>query len=426
MRTTLATSLCLLWLAGQAGSWEEMPQPELSLPGFAVDLAPQQISESRVRIVPYGSLWGNMVYASERTNPGPFTLYVFSRDQQGEDTFFTDARRSRFGLEVSGPELEILGGLRSGGRVEIDFIGEFLESNQARARLREVYWEARNERHRLLVGQTWDVVSPLRPHTINFSVGWFGGNIGFRRAQFRYEKLGDFSEDLAWTFQTSLNEDVTPDFPSEPGVVREASDYPMLEARGALILYPKAGVRATTLGVSGHIGETGFDFLTFGPPPLDLPPLDDARFLSWSYNFDLSAPIGSRARLQAEFFHGRNLSPLLGGIGQGVCACTRTSVESIGGWAELSFDYTDRLTTNVGSGIDDPVNSDLQVGRTLNQFAFANIVFAVTPFLSTGLEVAYWRTLYQDRRVGIVADDELGPRAPGKAATIEWMVKYDF
>lgn len=261
---------------------------------------------------------------------------------------------------------------------------------------------------------------------MNFSVGWLGGNIGFRRAQFRYERYGEISDNLAWTLQTSLNEDITPDFPTDPGVVRESSNYPVFESRVALTLNPQAGPRATTLGLSGHIGETGFDFTTAGPPPLNLPPLDDARFESWSYNIDFSTPIGSRAHLQAEFFHGDNLSPFLGGIGQGVCSCTRSPIESIGGWADLKYDWTDWLSTDVGAGIDDPVDDDIQVGRVLNQFIFGNFIVAITPELSTGLEVTYWRTLYKESRGGLVPPAELGPTAPGESVTTEWMVKYDF
>ncbi len=378
------------------------------------------------RIVPYGSFWTNMAYATQRTAPGSFTLFVLSEEAQGEDAFSTDARRSRFGLDVFGPEIPIDGGLKSGGRVEIDFLGEFVNENQGQARLRHAYWEAKNDWHRFLVGQTWDVISPLYPRTVNFSVGWLGGNIGFRRAQFRYERFGGDPDGVAWTLQTSLNQDITPDFPSDPGVVRESSDYPVIEGRAALTWNKQAGPRATTLGVSGHIGETGFDFRNVGPPPLNLPPLDDARYRTWSYNFDLAIPVGQRAHLQAEFFHGRNLSPFLGGIGQGVCACTRTSIGSIGGWADLQYEWTDRLNTHVGYGVDDPANEDFQIGRNYNQFIFANVVFAITDALSTGLEVTYWRTSYQDTRIGLIPDDDLGPITPGKAVVIDWMFKYDF
>ena len=45
-------------------------------------------------IVPYGILWGNMVYSTERTYPGSYTLYVFSESTGPESEFIVDARNT--------------------------------------------------------------------------------------------------------------------------------------------------------------------------------------------------------------------------------------------------------------------------------------------------------------------------------------------
>ncbi len=417
MRRLPAIIVCLLvtQVPPLAGAREES---EVALPGVAI--------KEGFRVVPYGILWGNMLYATQRVFPGEFTLFVLSEEDQAEDVFTTDARCSRIGLEVLGPDIAFAGGLSSGGRVEVDFLGEFVNENQPQARLRQAYWEAKNDRQRMLVGLTWDIISPRLPRTVNFSVGWLGGNIGFRRAQFRYERFHDWSDKVAGKLQLSLNQDISPDFPTDPGVRREASNYPVIQARTALKLYPELGERAPELGISGHIGETGFDFLAEGPPPLSLPPEDNARFQTWSYNVDLGIPLGQRAHFQAEFFQGINLSPYLGGIGQGVCPCNRTAINSIGGWADLQYDLTERLSAHVGYGLDDPRNEDFQIGRTYNQFIFANLVLRLTPALSTGLEVSQWQTFYQDTRVGLIPMSELRPTEPGEAVTIDWMVKYVF
>jgi hypothetical protein len=232
----------------------------------------------KFQLAAYGSFWANMLYATERTNPGPFTLFVPSAGVQGEDALAIDARRSRFGLNVSGPEIPVAGGLDSGGRVEVDFLGEFVTENQAQARIRHVYLELKNERHRILVGQTWDVISPLNPHTLNFSVGWMGGNIGFRRAQFRYERYGELTERTAWSLESSLNQEITPDFPTEPGIVRESGNYPLVELRLALKRTLPQRDLPIALGLSGHFGETGFDFLRVSP--VRTRPQISYRFLS--------------------------------------------------------------------------------------------------------------------------------------------------
>ena len=389
--------------------------------GFSANMGAAKKCPPKLTVTPYGWLWGSMKYDSQRTNPGVFTTYVLSPEAQGEDAFFIDARRSRFGFNVAGPDLPILGGMKSGGKLEFDFIGEYFNNNQSKARLRHVYWEAKNDKHRILVGQTWDVISPLLPRTVNFSVGWDGGNIGFRRAQFRYERYGRFGCGPAWTLQGSLNEDLSPDFATSADVVRETGNYPLVEGRAALTLNPDAGDMATTIGMSGHIGETGFDFNGTSPAPLNLPPQDDARYETWSYNFDLKMPITERLSCQAEFFKGQDLSPFLGGIGQGVCYCNRQAITSIGGWADMQYKWNDWLATTVGAGVDDPQNSDFYVGRSYNQFIFVNAIVTLSEHLTTGLEVTHWRTTYQDTR-----PTPLSPTAMGEAVTTEWMVKYAF
>ncbi len=154
------------------------------------------------RIQPYGAFWADMIYATQRTSPGAFTLFVFSSEDQGEDTFTIDARRTRLGLNVSGPRF---GTAETGGRVEIDFQGSFITENRASVLLRHAYWEAKDDRTRLLVGQYWDVASPLNPGTLNAGYGYFAGNIGFRRAQFRAERQIAWSENVMVSLQGSLN-----------------------------------------------------------------------------------------------------------------------------------------------------------------------------------------------------------------------------
>ena len=122
--------------------------------------------------------------------------------------------------------------------------------------------------------------------------------------------------------QGSLNADIVPDFATTAGVVREPSDWPVVEGRVGWVLGHRGkGCRPITFGISGHIGETGFDFTQSSGAPLNLPPADDQRFRTWSLNADMRVPITDRLGIQGEFFTGENLSAFLGGIGQGVCPC---------------------------------------------------------------------------------------------------------
>ena len=374
------------------------------------------------KITPYGAFWADMIYASARTNPGAYTLYVYSPETHGEDAFIIDARRSRFGLDLEGPRIPFFNCAKSFAKVEIDFQGSFVTENKAGVLLRHAYWETKDDDFRFLVGQTWDVISPLYPSTLNYSVGWLAGNIGYRRAQFRYERYYRYSDTCLMQFQGSLNQNIVPDFATTTGVVREPTDWPVIEGRVGFVLGPQGkGCLPTKLGVSGHIGETGFDFTTAGPPPLNLPPEDDARFRTWSFNVDLHMPITERFGIQGEYFTGANLSPFLGGIGQGVCSCSRTPIRSTGGWIEAWYDLSPRMHTHVGWSLDDPNNNDFLFGRTYNQSIFWNVTYNLTEKLETGLEVSSWKTNYQDRRAAPTA-----PTTAGDAVVVEWMMKYGF
>ncbi len=385
-----------------------------------------------VTVKPYGALWVDMLYSTSRTNPGTYTLFVLSGEEQGEDAFAVDGRRSRFGMNLAGPGLPDWADSTTAGRVEIDFQGSFVNENRAGVLLRLAYLEVKDSEWRLLAGQAEDVISPLTPSTINYAAGYNAGNIGFRRAQFRAERQWLGPEGGGFTLQASLNQDVVTDFPTDPGIRRETAGWPVCEGRMQWAAGPaRAGpggqrISPLKVGISGHIGESGFDFLTVGPPPTLLPPEDDARFITWSVNLDVEWRPADWWRVRGELFRGANLSSYLGGIGQGVCPCRRVSIRGTGGWVELGWDWSPCWHSNLGIGIDDPQNRDSLVGRIQNHSIYTNVLVDLSPQLTTGLEIAVWRTLYHDLRAGQIPDSLLVPDAPGEAVTLDWMVKYAF
>ena len=396
--------------------------PEIKLTSFKVGC---------VTVKPYGILWSNMKYMTSRTYPesGQFILWVDSEEVQGENAFVVDARPTRIGMDLTGPTYDILGGLTGGGKVEVDFLGMFSTENQPTVRLRHIYWEAKNKYWRFLTGQTWDVVSPLLPHTVNFSVNWGVGNIGFRRTQFRVERYFHLPNGNIWTVELALAENVIQDFRTgsiAAGVVRETGNWPMLQGRTALTFHNRHLAGPGTVGVSGHIGETGFDFDQGFPANPALGPEDDARFRTWSLNTDVKLPLTERLSFQGELFTGSNLSNVLGGVVQGVCPCKREAIRATGGWAEVSYKINSCLRTNVGFGIDDPLDGDSLIGRTYNRVVYGNVFLDITDNLETGFEVSSWRTGYHNEtsQPGYVPIDSAS--APGKANVLEWTVRYHF
>jgi hypothetical protein len=389
------------------------PVEEYTLDQLKTEMSRLAWTKGDYRIVPYGILWGSMNYQTERTNSGDYTFFVLSRDDEGEDAFHVDGKSTRFGIDVFGPQIPLFGCMQSGGKIEFDFQGPFVTENRGTVLLRHAYVELKDESTRLLFGQTWDVVSPLNPNMLMYSIGWGGGNIGYRRAQFRVERYVPVSDRLLITAQGSLNHDMinTGDLPSTSGIRGDHAGWPVLEGRLAATLGERGpGCLPWTFGVSSHVGEQIYDF-RLGPDPVD-----DMAIKTWSLNSDLQIPITERFGFQGEFFTGENLGPFLGGVIQGINIFTREGIRSTGGWGEVYYRWTPRLHSHFGAGIDDPLDEDVPAvdgARTYNQFSFANLLLDVTPKFTVGMEVSAWKTLYRIQ-------------SPGESVNIEFGAKYGF
>jgi len=381
--------------------------------------------KGRYQIVPYGIGWVNIAYDTSRTQSGPFTIFAQSEDVEGEPGFSVNARSSRFGVRVSGPE--IFGG-ETTGRLEFDFFGSTQLENRAGILLRHAYGGFIGENWRAVGGQTNDVISPLDPNMQNYTPGWGAGNLGYRRAQSRFEWWQDVPDAGRFTLQGSINQTIVTDFATDPLTGGEDAGWPTIMGRvafrpecGRHAASPQAGCGpragymppgANTdlrpeIGFSGHIGREQVDFTT-------APLADDLQFTSWSFNVDLFAPLTDRIGFQGEFFIGEVLGTFQGGIIQGIDPVLRRGIRSTGGWGEVWYHVTDKVHTHVGFGIDDPRDTDLSAGRrSQNHFWFANAVYDVTELFSIGLEVSHWKTKF----VGL---------ADGEAVRIETVMKYRF
>ena len=243
--------------------------------------------------------------------------------------------------------------------------------------LRHAYAEVKDDDFRILVGQTWDVISPLNPGMLIYSVGWDGGNIGYRRAQFRGERYYAFSDVSLVTAQLSINPQVFADntTTTTPAatLTGEPSNWPIVEGRVAWTVGHRGkDCLPIEIGLSGHIGEQEFIY--------SVGKLDELR-RTWSGNLDVRVPITERLGVEGECFIGENLGTFLGGIGQGINPYTLNTIRDAGGWCEVWYDWTPRLHSHVGYSVDDPNDHDFAHyigGKIYNQFYFGNLTYDVT------------------------------------------------
>lgn len=359
------------------------------------------------KITPYGFLSLSVSHDTQRAVPGEFILYTQSEEIDSSSGFAVDARTSRLGLKLEGPRVEQLNA-ELGGGVEFDFQGYPNGSkNKGGVQLRRAYVELVDKQHerRILAGQDWDIVSPGAPFMLNYLPAGFAGNIQYRRGQLRFEQGYTASPNAHFLGQIAICDNVVGDYLSTPGVTPASSGWPLIQARLSTNLFKEAlNGRPITLGVSGHIGELYYTFSPIAGTPMCS--TKERRAIStWSYNFDFDTPINDIHKVHGEFFAGSNLSSFCGGINQGVDLYRRDSIDSKGGWLALHSDWTPKLATNAGYGIEKPKKADLigtsmpsggvTTSRTKNDVFFVNCVYNWTPNFMTGLEVGYWQTDYQ-------------------------------
>ncbi len=332
----------------------------------------------------YGYIKADAAWDSSRVTTGNYIIFV---DPGGEDDdeFNLTARQTRLGLKIKGPDV---GDIQTRGLVEGDFYGAGGEENKNIFRMRHAYLELLwpQDHFRILAGQTWDVIAPLYPDTLNFTILWDGGNIGYRHPQIRVTKEMALESDMDLELAGAISRTIG-DLEEAAGSTRPGEDagFPTFQGRVGLT-FPWFGVEPTAIGLSGHWGEEEYA----GGNDVE----------SWSINLDVLQPVSETLVIKGEAFVGANLDNYFGGIGQGVRNPDTTADKAIGskgGWVAATLKPCKDWRFNVGIGIDDVDRDDLGAsGRTLNRAIFGNALYAINAHAEVGLELSHWRTDYKN------------------------------
>lgn len=324
----------------------------------------------------------DMSWDEALVDSGNFARWVLSPAVAEEHHHFNlTARQTRIGLGLPERSTERL---RLTGRVEVDFYGGGAE-NKNLLQLRHAYaLLSIGDRWSILAGQSSDVISPLVPSTLNYTVAWWVGNIGYRRPQLRatwHPSGGAAGFSLTTAVARSIGDDFTA---TEPGDAGSDSGTPSLQARLGYAAHSAVGKRA--LGLWGHRGQETIHGMPGEPT---------RRFDSWSVGVDLDLALTGATRLALEAWRGANLDDYLGGVGQGLDVVRGLEVESRGGWLAVER-RGERWRLALGGGVDDPDDATLPAGARLrNQALWVSAVRRLPLGLEAGVELSRWTTDYE-------------------------------
>jgi hypothetical protein len=334
---------------------------------------------NRSRLSFYGFARVDAIFDDSRPNAAQVPTYIISEAPGTEDdgNFTLHPRLTRLGLNYNGGNIDLLGGARISARIETDFQNGGSES-RAIMRYRHAWAKLDWAHSSLLLGQTWDIISPLYPTVNPDTMMWNAGNLGDRRVQIRYTYNPNsnisIAAGLGLTGAVNLQD-------LDANGVRDGEDAgtPHFQAR--------AGYTSPLfdLGVSGHYANeetvTAFNGVT--------------DFDSRSVGVDFVFRPLDRLSVKGEFWTGAGLGDVRGGIGQSINTLTGNEIDSNGGWIELGFKATADYTMSAGWTYDNPDNADLMAGgRKLNRVWYMTHQLRLAPSFLIGLDYLHWTTDY--------------------------------
>ncbi len=331
----------------------------------------------------YGNFKLDLARDSGVSSNGNFILYV---KPGATATLNLTARQTRLGANIERGKMK--------GRVEFDFYGESPENKNA-LMLRHAYVTVPAGPLMLETGQASDLISPLVPATLNYTVAWGAGNIGYRRPQVKL-----YQQTRHYYWGVALARNISSDLDGDKLADGETSGKPALQGRLGLSGSP-AG-RKAALGASAHYGWNTC------PPPVD------RKYNNWSVGGDLKVALSAKLALLAEGYTGSNLGQYAGAIYN---TDRVEGLRSSGGWLNAQYQLAPRLSLSAGGGLDQVRQSDLaQVNqvRATNAFVFANAQYELVPGYKLGLELSRWKTEY------------LNPETAQRNTRLQWSMQGNF
>jgi hypothetical protein len=282
---------------------------------------------------------------------------------------------SRFGFKWKGAELNHgLGKVY--GHLEWDFF-DTSSRNQMKFRVRHAYLGMKADSHHMIFGQYWDLFSPLGPTTLNTNgYLWQTGNMGFRRAQWRFTYVHDVM-DIA----VSLSD------PTSTEGTRKG--LPPIMGRLGLNLGEE---QAYKLGLSFVAAQGTYRYED------DAISMED-DVTTYGFGMDYSLKPGGGFEIKGEVQGGQNLSIFLSraGVFTDVANMTFEPVDVIAGWAQLVYKF-DQATVWGGYATEVLRNNGEVVSGGLKdtQAFFLGMMYSLGASTSIGAEYTFFDSEYKD------------------------------
>jgi len=308
-------------------------------------------------------------------------------------------RQSEIGLEIFGPNLM---GAKTSADVQFDFAGGFPATgngvNFGFGRLQTASLRLDWDRTSVVAGQDSLFISPLSPTSfasLATPAFAFAGNLWGWTPQLRIERRFAVSDQQTITMQAGILDNLDwelnySSFERTPQA-GEMSGQPAYAFRTAW----SRPIRQHPLsfGVAGYYGRQDWAW---------------GRYVdAWAGMADWQLPILPRLHLSGEFYRGRGIGGLGGGIGTSVVfATTQASsplrpLNTSGGWTQLKLQLTPKLELNGVVAQDDAFTSNIRdfatdttpgsiLGR--NRGALGNLVFRPRSDLVFSAELRRLRT----------------------------------
>jgi hypothetical protein len=300
--------------------------------------------------------------------------------------FSGSLRQSQIGIEAFGPDIA---GARTSANLKFDFAGGFPQTPNGAAlgivRLRTGTIRLDWENTSIVAGQDSLFFAPLTPTSLAslaIPALSYSGNLWSWTPQIRIEHRISLSDGSTLLFQAGILDSLTGDVPlagNRIPTVGEQSGQPAYATRIAWTR--KAFGRDLIFGFGGYYGRQNWAF--------------GRNVDGWAGTTDLTVPLGNLFALTGEFYRGRGVGGLGGGIGQslllsGSIADPGTAIyglDSMGGWVQLKFKPKANFEVNFAYGMDNPFASELRAfpaseifyGSSLsrNQSPFVNFIYRV-------------------------------------------------